>query len=102
GWQAADGRLHVSSEGRAGPYLTDSAGSALYTLEGDSDGSGCVDACRDAWPPLLVGDVAPTGSERLQVAMVAATERPDGGSQGTYGGHPLYRYAADTGAGRTA
>lgn len=102
GAEATDGRLDVSTEGQPGAYLTDSAGSSLYTLEDDSDGSGCVDACLDAWPPLLVGDVAPSGSERMQAGMVGTIERADGSSQVTYNGHPLYRYAADTGTGRTA
>ena len=73
----ATNQIQVATAGGPGPYLTNSAGSAVYFMEGDTDGSGCVDACTEAWPPVLVDQV-------------------------TYNQHPLYRYAADVGAGRTA
>lgn len=99
---AAAGNLTLMQTGQSGPYLADDAGSALYMLEGDTDGSGCVDTCLEAWPPMLVSDAQPTAGAGLRGELVASIQRPDGTVQITYNNHPLYRYAADRGAGRTA
>lgn len=84
-----------------GPHLTDGAGSALYALQGDIAGEGCVDVCLEAWPPMLVADARPSAAPGLQPNLVATVQRPDGTHQVTYGNKPLYRYAGDTGVGRT-
>lgn len=98
-----DTTLMVASEGASQPYLADNAGSALYTLEGSDEPGACTDACQEAWPPLLVvGDAMPTVGPQLQAGMAGTVPREDGAVQVTYNGHPLYRYAADTGAGRVA
>ena len=98
----AANQIQVATAGGPSPYLANSAGSALYFMEGDSDGSGCVDACTEAWPPVLVDEVAPTAGPQLQGGMLATITREDGAVQVSYNQHPLYRYAADIGAGRTA
>lgn len=85
-----------------GTYLVDSAGNAVYMLEGDRDGSKCTGPCLQAWPPVLVGETQPTAGPGLQPTMVASVRRPDGSMQVTYNNHTLHRYAADTGRGRTA
>lgn len=99
---ASASQIQVATAGGPAPYLTNSAGSALYFIEGDTDGSDCVDACTEAWPPVLVDDVAPAAGPGLQSGMLATITRADGSVQVTYNQHPLYRYAADIGAGRTA
>lgn len=93
--------LTVSAQGPDGAYVTDSAGVALYYLEGDRDGSGCTGDCLTAWPPVLMGTTQPGGAAGLQGALVSSIARPDGSRQVTFGGQPLYRYAADGGAGTT-
>ena len=93
--------LVMSSQGAHGPHITDAAGNALYQLEGDRDGSKCTGDCLTAWPPVLVGAARPSGGAGLQGAMIASVARPEGGQQVAYNGHPLYRYAADGGAGNT-
>lgn len=85
-----------------GTYIVDSAGTSLYMLEGNRDGTKCTGACLEAWPPLLVGDTQPNAAPSLQASMVGSIKRPDGAMQVTYNNHPLHRYAADTGRGRTA
>ena len=89
-------------EGVDGPYIADSAGNAVYFLEGDTDGSKCVDACTVAWMPVLVTSATPSGAPGLDASQVGVVTRADGSSQASYNGHPLYRYSADSGAGSVA
>jgi len=92
----------ATSEGIDGSYVTDSAGTSLYFLEGDADGSKCVDECAQTWPPFLVTGALPSDTPGLDAAMVAVVTRPDGTTQVSYNGHPLYRYSADSGADSTS
>src|SRR5688572_518668 len=94
--------LQLMTAGVDQPYLADSAGRALYYLEGDKDGSKCTGDCTRAWPPLLASQTLPTASANLQAGMIGVIERADGSRQVTYNGHPLYHYAADTSADRAA
>lgn len=99
-----EGVLRVGTAEAGGTYIADSAGNAVYMLEDDPDGSACVGDCLETWPPVIVADVQPSvdlGVD-LDPALLGTIERPDGTMQVTYNGHPLYRYAADTGANRTA
>jgi predicted lipoprotein with Yx(FWY)xxD motif len=99
----ASNPLTVStSEGVEGSFVTDSAGTSLYFLEGDTDGSKCVDECTTTWPPFLVEGAMPNESPGLDAALVGVVTRPDGSTQVSYGNHPLYRYSGDTGVGSTA
>lgn len=93
--------LALSAQGAHGAHLTDSAGMALYHLEGDRDGSKCTGECVQAWPPVLMQGTQPSGAAGLQGGMIATIARPDRTQQVTYNGMPLYRYAADGGAGAT-
>lgn len=97
----AAGQLTLVAGG-PGPHLADGAGSALYALEGDTAGQGCVDVCLEAWPPVLVAEAQPTAAAGLQPNLVSSVQRPDGTRQVTYGNKPLYRYAGDKGLGRTS
>ena len=99
-----EGVLTVATAESGGTYIADSAGNALYMLENDPDGSACVGDCLETWPPVLVTDAQPTvdlGVD-LDPALLGTIERADGTLQVTYNGHPLYCYAADTGANRIA
>lgn len=79
----------------AGPILTDARGRALYLFEADKgSASTCIDACAKEWPPLTtIG--APMVGAGLNAAFVATSPRPDGTTQVTYNGHPLYFYDDD-------
>lgn len=92
----------ATAEGIEGSFITDSAGTSLYYLENDTDGSACVDDCTTTWPPFLVDAAMPGASPGLDNAMVGVITRADGTTQVTYNGHPLYRYSGDTGVGSTA
>lgn len=84
-----------------GTVLTNADGMSLYLYVEDVDGElGCVGACTNNWPPLLVEGEPDLGDD-LDDALVATVERPDGAQQLTYGGHPLYTYARDREPGDT-
>lgn len=102
GGTAGSNPIIVATAGASGPYLANSAGSALYFVEGDTDGSKCTGPCIEVWPPFLAGEVAPTPTAELQAEMLGTITRADGSVQVSYNHHPLYRYSADAGAGRTA
>ena len=102
GATAAAGPTLRIAQGAHGAHLVDASGFAVYVLEGDRMGDKCVGACLQAWPPVLAGDVQPSGEAGLQGALVATVARPDGSRQVTYKGQPLYRYARDSGPGSMA
>lgn len=91
----------LAMSGTPSSHLVDGAGSALYVLAGNMDGSLCDAACQEAWPPVLAHDARPTAGTGVEAGSIGTLER-DGRTHVTYAGQPLYRYAGDAGAGRTA
>jgi predicted lipoprotein with Yx(FWY)xxD motif len=88
-------------EGPLGSYLADGSGRALYLFAADTGStSTCTGSCSSYWPPLLA-DGSVTASGSASAKDVATTNRPDGGKQVTYAGHPLYYYVGDEQAGET-
>jgi predicted lipoprotein with Yx(FWY)xxD motif len=89
----------AASSSPVGEILVDAGGRTLYLFTPDAQGaSTCVDACADAWPPLLTsGD--PVAGPGAEVEQLGTVERADGGLQVTYGGWPLYLFAGDGAAG---
>ncbi len=78
--------------------LVDSAGMTLYRLSGESAGKFiCTSsACLSVWHPLKAqAGVTPSGAASLGVV-----KRPDGSSQVTYAGGPLYTFASDRAPGQ--
>lgn len=96
------GSLTVATAGASGPYIANASGSALYALGGNADGSKCTGACLEAWPPVLATEGMPLAGANVQPILMSTIKRTDGPLQVAYNHHPLHRYAADTGAGRTA
>ena len=80
-----------------GTVLADARGMTLYTAASDGEGvSRCVQACAQAWPPLLAGtDAKPNG----RLTLVA---RDDGGRQWAWNGRPLYLWSRDQSPGDVA
>jgi predicted lipoprotein with Yx(FWY)xxD motif len=76
--------------------LTSTTGRTLYSLSVEKNGKFiCTGSCLSAWHPLTVpAGVMPTGPVKL-----GTIERPEGGTQVTYKGRPLYRFGADSKAG---
>jgi predicted lipoprotein with Yx(FWY)xxD motif len=85
-----------------GRILVNGSGRTLYLFEKDTRGrSSCRGQCASYWPPLLTTGrpVAGTGVNR---SLLGTTRRPDGKTQVTYAGHPLYRFVQDRRAGDTS
>lgn len=97
---AAGGDVGVASTD-LGEALVDADGMTLYLFDADEQGEPtCVDDCAANWPPLIV-DGDPVAGEGVDAALLGTTERPDGSTQVTYDGWPLYNWAADEAPGDT-
>jgi predicted lipoprotein with Yx(FWY)xxD motif len=89
----------ASVSGIDGKFLAGSQGRAMYLFEADkSSASTCTGACAATWPPVTAASMPMAGSG-VEQSLLGTTKRPDGTEQVTYNGHPLYYFAADTGAG---
>ena len=57
----------------------------------------CVGSCAKIWPPLLLAAGAkPVAGTGVSQAMLGTIKRPDHGTQVTYNGKALYRFASDS------
>lgn len=76
--------------------LTTTKNRTLYSLSAETNGKFiCSGSCLSIWRPLTVPKgVKPTGPVKL-----ATVERPDGKTQVTFKGRPLYTFSGDTKAG---
>jgi predicted lipoprotein with Yx(FWY)xxD motif len=84
-----------------GKVLATSRGLTLYHYTDETRGKvDCKGACAKLWPPLLVkAGTKPTAGAGLAASKLGTIKRPDGGTQVTYNGLGLYRYAPDKKAG---
>ncbi len=73
--------------------LTNTKGLTLYTLSGETNGKFiCTGSCLKTWPPLLVAaGTKPTGPVKL-----GTIKRPEGKTQVTYKGMPVYTFSGDS------
>jgi predicted lipoprotein with Yx(FWY)xxD motif len=76
--------------------LTTTKGHTLYSLSAETNGRFiCTGACASTWRPLVIpAGVKPTGPVKL-----GTIERPDGRTQVTFKGRPLYSFSGDSKAG---
>jgi predicted lipoprotein with Yx(FWY)xxD motif len=93
--------VNVAEVGTFGQALVDGEGRSLYLFTNDTQNSGtssCEGECLVNWPPLFTnGD--PVAGEGVDEAMLGTITLPDGTTQVTYNGWPLYYYIDDTAAG---
>ena len=95
---ADDATVSVAQVDGVGDVLVDTEGAALYAAEQESSGAvRCVDSCAGVWLPLTA-DGEPVAGEGVD-GQLAVVERPDGTSQVTYDGAPLYSFVEDSGEG---
>jgi predicted lipoprotein with Yx(FWY)xxD motif len=77
--------------------LTNSAGLTLYWFAPDtSTASKCTGSCATYWPPVKGPATAGSGV----TGTLGTITRPDGTTQATYDGHPLYTFTGDTAPGQ--
>jgi predicted lipoprotein with Yx(FWY)xxD motif len=79
-----------------GPILATGRGDTLYDFVPDTPThSACLDdGCVLQWPPLLKSGPLQVG-KGVDASLVGTLRRPDGSTQLSYGGHPLYTYNMD-------
>jgi predicted lipoprotein with Yx(FWY)xxD motif len=81
--------------GDAGTVLVDSSGQALYASDQEAAAGKvlCTGACNSFWEPLTVnGNATSSGSLPGKLGTV---KRPDGATQVTYNGDPVYTFTQD-------
>jgi predicted lipoprotein with Yx(FWY)xxD motif len=86
-----------------GSVATGSDGLTLYAFMPDAQGAPtCTGECAANWPPVIVGDGAtPTPGDGIDASKLGTVANPEGGTQLTYGGWPLYYFGGDQAAGDT-
>jgi predicted lipoprotein with Yx(FWY)xxD motif len=79
-----------------GPILATGGGATLYDFVPDTPThSACVNVgCVYQWPPLLASPTSQVGPGVTR-SLVGTLTRPNGSTQLSYKGHPLYRYIRD-------
>jgi predicted lipoprotein with Yx(FWY)xxD motif len=77
--------------------LVDSSGKVLYTNDMDTGSKiACTGQCLTEWVPLAAPSSGqPTSDDSAVQAKLATVKRPDGSSQVTFGGMPLYTFVED-------
>ena len=83
--------------GKSQDILVDSKGVTLYYFTPDKGGTvTCTAACAQNWPPLKLssGQTSATGDKGV-TGKLATVANPEGGTQVTYNGWPLYYYVKD-------
>lgn len=99
---AGEGLAVRTATSALGTFLTDADGRTLYVFTKDSaNTSNCTTSCADNWPPFTVaaGQKAQAGSG--VTGTLATLSRPDGATQVSYNGLPLYYFKGDAKAGDT-
>lgn len=97
--------LYAVQSGPLGVVATDAEGHLLYRFEDDTTDpptSNCTGSCTETWLPLTVPDGVEPELLGVDGDLVGRYTRPDGGSQLTLAGRPLYRHRDDTGGLLTA
>ena len=81
-----------------GTVLVDSKGDALYTNNMDSGSKiACTAECTSIWIPAAAPSGGqPTSGDSSVQAKLGTVMRPDGTSQVTFGGKPLYSFVQDS------
>lgn len=77
-----------------GTVLVDTSGQALYAADQEAKGKVmCTGACNAIWMPLTITKGSPTGSGTG--GTLGVVTRPDGTTQVTFDGKPLYTFYLD-------
>jgi len=85
----------------AGDALVGEDGKTLYFFANDKNGTiACTGSCTGTWPPFTLdaGEKTSAG-QGVTAGWLGTVKRPDGKTQVTYAGHPVYYFASDKAAG---
>jgi predicted lipoprotein with Yx(FWY)xxD motif len=88
--------VSVDSLGNVGDVLVDSSGAALYTPDQEANGMvECASSeCTAIWKPVTASGGNPRGPSDLQ-GELGTVKRPDGDTQVTFDGKPLYSFTQE-------
>ena len=90
---AKPGTEIVVADSEFGPMLFGKSKQAIYLFDVEETAAPkCYGECAEAWPPVLT-EGEPVAGAGTKGSLLGTTERSDGTTQVTYGGHPLYYYA---------
>lgn len=95
--------IEVRQDGMYGPVL-EVDGRSVYLFTPDpagGTGTACLEGCIANWPAVLVPEGAEAAAGPGLTGTITTLERPDGGQQVVYAGHPLYFFVGDAAAGDT-
>ena len=94
---AHTGTVNSTNNAKYGALVVNAGGRTLYHMTSEKNGHiVCTGACAKFWPPLTVANGAkPTAGAGIKQAKLGTVKRPDGTTQVTYFGYPLYRYGDD-------
>jgi predicted lipoprotein with Yx(FWY)xxD motif len=96
---ARGGLVSVAAVGGT-DVLADSAGKTLYSAAVEKGGAiRCVGGCTSFWEPVAASSADARKAAGDTGAKLGAVKRPDGASQLTFDGRPLYTFAKE-GAGK--
>ena len=91
--QTEAGTTVVTAASDFGTILFDATGQAIYIFDVETTTEPrCYETCAVAWPPVLTKS-APHAGKGVTGSLLGTTQRAEGTTQVTYGGHPLYFYA---------
>lgn len=100
--QGGSMQIATSSVSGVGTALVDDKGFTLYYLKTETSGKiMCTGSCASAWPPVLLpaGTTSATAASGVS-GKLGTIQRPDGGTQVTYNGMPLYTFTGDQSPGQ--
>lgn len=84
-----------------GTVLQAPSGLTLYHLTTDAKGKvTCTGNCAATWPPLIASSGKLPAASPDVTGHLGTVERPDGSTQVTFDGMPLYTYSGDSGPGQ--
>lgn len=93
--------IKVATDAKLGQILVDGSGKTVYLFVQDTGTSStCYTSCAKFWPPVLTTG-APQAGAGAQASLLGITQRTDGTTEVTYGGHPVYYFQNDQAAGDT-
>jgi predicted lipoprotein with Yx(FWY)xxD motif len=96
---ATAGQVLRAEQVNGAMVLANSGGLTLYWFAPDTPtASRCTGTCAAYWPPLYGKPTAGTGI----TGTLGTITRPDGTTQATWNGHPLYTYVGDTAPGQAS